>query len=90
MNESLRKSIADKFRNTPLGILRIKRNLGISHFSDSELEIHLKKILESTALKDIETRGKNHYFKCFEYNAVLTVNAHSFTIITAKQIEKDE
>ncbi|MEI6895548.1 MAG: DUF3781 domain-containing protein, partial [Colwellia sp.] len=35
-----------------------------------------------------ETKGKNHYFKCVERNAILTVNSHSFTIITAKTINK--
>jgi len=87
MNETLRTSIADKFRNTALGFSRIRRNLEIVRFSDSETEIFLKKIILSTLLENIETKGKNHYFKCFEYNAILTVNAHSFTIITAKKID---
>ncbi len=88
MNETLRTSIADQFRNTPLGILRIKRNLDIFHFSDNETETYLRNIILSTPLEGIETKGKNHYFKCLKNNAVLTVNAHTFTIITAKQITK--
>jgi hypothetical protein len=88
MDENLRASIADQFRNTTLGFIRIKRNLDIIHFSNSEIEIYLRKIILSTPLKDIETKGKNHYFKCFESNAVLTVNAHTFTVITAKRIVK--
>jgi len=87
MNINLRTSIADKFRNTSLGFLRIKKNLGINHFTDKETENFLRKIILSTPLQDIITKGKNHYFKCLEYNAVLTVNSHSFTIITAKQIK---
>ena len=85
MNETLRISIAEKFRNTTLGFLRIKRNLDILHFSDAEIEGYLKKILLSTPLENIETKGKNYYFKYFESNAILTVNSHSFTIITAKK-----
>lgn len=88
MNETLRILIAEKFRNTALGFLRIKKNLDISHFSDTETETCLKKIILSTPLEDIETKGKNHYFKCSENNAILTINSHSFTIITAKQIDK--
>lgn len=88
MNETLKKSIANKFRNTPLGFLRIRTNLGIISLSDSDTEKLLKKIILSTPLENIETKGKNHYFKCLEYNAILTVNAHSFTIITAKKIDK--
>lgn len=88
MNECLRTSIANQFRNTPLGFLRIKRNLGLIHSTDSEIEILLKEIILSTPLEKIETKGKNHYFKCFEYNAILTVNSHAYTIITAKQINK--
>lgn len=88
MNVNIKTSISDKFRNTSLGLLRIKKNLGINHFTDSETENLLRKIILSTPLQNIETKGKNHYFKCFEYNTILTVNSHSFTIITAKQIEK--
>ncbi len=90
MNENLRTSIADKFKNTSLGFLRIKRNLGIIHFTDTETEIFLRKIILSTPLENIETKGKNHYFKCLKYNSILTVNSNTVTIITAKQIKKNE
>lgn len=90
MNENLRTSIADKFRNTPLGFLRIRKNLNIAYFTDSETEYFLKKIILSTPLEDIETKGKNHYFKCLKHNAILTINAHTFTVITAKKIVKKE
>lgn len=88
MNIDLRTLIADKFKNTSLGFLRIKKNLGIDRFTDNETENYLRNIILSTPLHDIETKGKNHYLKCLEYNAILTVNSVSFTIITAKQIEK--
>jgi uncharacterized protein YjbI with pentapeptide repeats len=88
MNETLRLSIAEKFKNTPLGFLRIKKNLNISHFSDIETEACLKQIILSTPLDKIETKGKNHYFKCHKKNAVLTVNSHTLTVITAKKIDR--
>ena len=88
MNKKLKTLIANQFRNTSLGFLRIKRNLDIINFSDSATEDFLRKIILSTPLPEIETKGKNYYFKCLEYNAILTINSYSFTIITAKQIKK--
>ena len=88
MNEALKVSIIKGFKNTPLGFVRIRKNLNITHFSDIETEGYLKEVLLSTPLEDIETKGKNHYFKCVERNAILTVNSHSFTVITAKTINK--
>jgi len=89
MNETLKISIAKKFKNTPMGFMRIKRNLDILKFSDSETETYLRKTILSTPLEEIETKGKNHYFKCFKNNTILTVNSHTFTIITAKKINKN-
>ncbi|MFP4127961.1 MAG: DUF3781 domain-containing protein [Desulfonatronovibrio sp.] len=86
MNETLRTSISRQFSNTPPGFLRIKKNLNIVHLSDNETELFLRKIILSTPLESIETKGKNHYFKCLEYNVILTVNASTFTVITAKQL----
>ncbi len=87
MDKKLKTAIAENFKNTELGFLRIKRNLQIDSYSDRETEKHLKEIILSTPLGFIETNGKNHYFKCTKFNAILTVNSHSLTIITAKQIK---
>ena len=89
MNEVLKESIIKGFKNTALGFLRIRKNLEIMELSDAETEEYLKETLSLTSLENIETKGKNHYFKCFERNAILTVNSHSFTIITAKIINKN-
>ena len=89
MNQALKTTIANNFGNTALGFLRIRRNLDILHFSDTETEVYLENIISLTPLEDIETKGKNHYFKCLEKDAILTVNSHSFTIITAKRIDKE-
>ncbi len=86
MNKKLRASIAENFKNTELGFLRIKRNLQMDSYSDSETEKRLREIILSTPLDLIESKGKNHYFQCAKYNAILTVNSHSLTVITAKQI----
>ena len=36
-----------------------------------------------TPLENIETKGKNHYFKWAKINKMLMDNSNSFTIITA-------
>ena len=89
MNEVVKTSIANNFRNTALGFLRIRKSLDILHLSDTETELYLRKVIISTPLENIAKKGKNYYFKCAKNNAILTVNSHSFTIITAKQITKD-
>jgi len=88
MNETLKNSIANQFRNTSLGFVRIKRNLDLIHLTDEETEIFLRKIILSTPIEDIETKGKNHYFKSVTNNVILTINSYTLTIITAKQIGK--
>ncbi|MBL4672386.1 MAG: DUF3781 domain-containing protein [Arenicella sp.] len=86
MNNYLQITISDNFRNTELGIFRIKRNLQLPDLTVAELEAFLKNVLLSTPLDKIETRGKNHYFTNDNHNAVLTINSGSLTIITAKKI----
>ncbi len=88
MEETQKIFISENFGNTQMGFLRIKRNLDISHFSDTETEVYLEGIILSTPLEDIEKKGKNYYFNCFKGNAILTINSSTFNIITAKQINK--
>ena len=88
MNKELKLSISNKFKNTKMGFIRIKKNLDILHLSDNKTEIYLKEIILSTPIEAIKSIGKNHYFKNIKYNAILTINSHTFTIITAKQIKK--
>lgn len=90
MNETLKQSISNKFKNTQMGFIRIKKNLNISNFSDEKTEMYLKKIILNAPIEDIESVGKNHYFKCLQHNAILTVNSHTLTVITAKQIDKNK
>jgi len=90
MNESLKLSITNEFRNTKMGFMRIKKNLDIANLSDDETEIYLKEIILTTSIENIESIGKNHYFKNSKYNAILSVNSYTFTIITAKAIKKNK
>lgn len=66
----------DKLRTTEMGIDRIKRNLGIDC---DVVEFCKEKILAPNC--KITKQGKNWYAEID--NIVITVNAHSYTIITA-------
>ncbi len=62
---------------TPLGIERIKKNLKSD--CDDVVEYCKKKISDDNCT--IYKSGKNFY--CENDNIIITVNSHSFTIITA-------
>ena len=66
----------DKLRTTELGVERIKRNLGLE--VDDAVKWCKDKIQKST---NITRKGKNWYIDID--SCIITVNTHSFTIITA-------
>ena len=66
----------EKLHTTELGIMRIKRNLELE--TKDVVEWCKNRILKSN---DIYRKGKNWYVG-FD-NCIITVNAHSYTIITA-------
>ena len=71
----------DQVHTTEMGVDRIRRNLGLG---DSDVVMWCKsKILDKDA--DITRQGKNWYVRID--GCVITVNASSYTIITA-HIEK--
>lgn len=74
-NELIRN--INKVHTTELGIVRIKKNLSLD--TDDVVEWCKSKIMEDDAI--IERKGKNWYVTV--ENSVITVNAYSFTIITA-------
>lgn len=67
----------DRLHTTELGVVRIKRNLAVD--TDDVVSRCAAKISSSQAV--IERTGKNWYVSVDD--AVIVVNAHSFTIITA-------
>lgn len=79
MNDLL--SNIDKIHTTELGIVRIKRNLSIE--TDDVVNWCKQQIQRADS---IVRRGKNWYVHVD--NAIITVNAYSFTIITAHKEEK--
>ena len=74
MNELL--SNINKIRTTELGVVRIKRNLLIE--TDDVVNWCKQQIQHADS---IVRRGKNWY--AYVDNAIITINANSFTIITA-------
>lgn len=67
----------DKLHTTEMGVERIKRNLSIA--VDDVVQWCSIKILDESST--IERRGKNWYVNVDNYE--ITVNASSYTIITA-------
>lgn len=72
----------DKLHTTQLGVGRIKKNLFLD--VDDVVKWCSDKILNSNAI--IARKGKNWYINID--NCEITVNAYSYTIITAHKIKK--
>ena len=79
-NESLIENI-DRLHTTPMGVDRIKRNLKL----DRENAVGYCKDLILDPQCRIARKGKNWY--CEIENIRITVNAYSYTIITAHSIQ---
>jgi hypothetical protein len=74
-NQTLLSNLA-KLHTTALGVLRIKRNLGLT---TDDVTAWCRQEIARAAV--IIRKGKNWYAAADE--VVITVNAHSYTIITA-------
>lgn len=71
----------DKLHTTEMGVERIKRNLAIE--ADDVVSWCKERILDKNAR--MERVGKNWYVVI--ENQRITVNAHSYTIITAHKVK---
>lgn len=67
----------DKLHTTPMGIIRIKKNLNLD--TNDVVEWLINKIKNNDSI--ITRVGKNWYIVI--ENNIITVNAYSYTIITA-------
>ena len=76
MSDELIKNI-DKLHTTEMGVERIKRNLGLTNCD--AVEWCRSKIMDKRAI--IDRQGKNWYARID--GCIITVNASSYTIITA-------
>ena len=73
----------DKLHTTELGAVRIKRNLSLE--CDDTVSWCRDIMLSPEAV--IERKGKNWYISA--EGCIITVNAYSFTIITAHKLRKE-
>ena len=69
----------DKLHTTAMGVERIRRNLELSDDVKDVVTFCRQKILDDKA--EITRQGKNWYVKID--GCIITVNAYSYTIITA-------
>lgn len=67
----------EKLHTTEMGVERIRKNLSIE--TDDVVQWCKLKILQAST--SIEKKGKNWYAAAEDF--VITINAHSYTIITA-------
>lgn len=72
----------DKLHTTQLGVMRIKRNLSLE--TEDVVLWCRQKAEQQNAL--IERSGKNWYVTVDQ--CVITINAYSYTIITAHKVKK--
>ena len=72
----------DKVHNTEMGVDRIKRNIEVD--VDDIVAYCIDKIKQENAV--IERKGKNYYVSVD--GIIITVNASSYTIITAHKEKK--
>ncbi len=81
MNNDLLQNL-DKLHTTPMGLDRIRRNLWLGDVIP-DVVAWCKKQIESPEAT-ITRKGKNWY--CRIGGSVITVNAYSYTIITAHKL----
>jgi hypothetical protein len=71
-----------KIHTTPMGMDRIKRNLGLDEDVSDVVEFCRNAIIRDDC--QITRQGKNWY--CKIGGIIITVNAYSYTIITAHKV----
>ena len=80
MNKHILLDNIDNLHTTPMGIDRIRRNLGLGKID--VVEWCKSKILDPLAV--IQRQGKNWYITID--GSIITVNAGSYTIITVHRV----
>lgn len=84
MNKEVLLTNIDKVHTTKMGIDRIRKNLKID--VDDVVLYCKNKVLDKNCF--IYKQGKNWY--CEVDNIKITINAHSYTIITAHILKKEK
>ena len=71
----------DEIHTTPMGYERIKKNLNVNLDHEGIISLCKERILDKNS--HLYQKGKNRY--CEIEGMIITINAHSYTIITAHQ-----
>ncbi len=82
MNKEVLIANIDKIHTTELGLERVKKNLSLE--TDDIVLWCKNKIIDKESI--VIRKGKNYYIKNNYY--IITINAHSYTIITAHQLKR--
>ncbi|MDP5093457.1 MAG: DUF3781 domain-containing protein [Polaribacter sp.] len=82
-----KKEILKNHCYTELVYGRINKKLE-TNFKDLEIEHFIKKVLEETSIDFYKKIGKNFYISNIENNIKITVNSHTFRIITVDKIKR--
>ena len=77
------KNSVQSLHTTGLGVLRIRRNLNLE---TDDVVAWPRAAVAATSPDSVIWRGKNYYI--YGPDFVLTINAHSNTIITAHKLKK--
>ena len=80
-----KNEILENYGYTALVYDRINKKLGLN-FSNNEIEVLMKQVLEETELDCFEKIGKNFYISNKEHKIRITINSNSFRIITVDKI----
>ena len=72
----------DEIHTTPMGYKRIKKHLPGTLDHEGIISLCKEKILDKNS--HLYQKGKNRY--CEIEGIIITINAHSYTIITAHQL----
>lgn len=82
-----KQEILKKHCYTEMVYQRINKKLS-TNFTNEEIEVFIKKIIQETAPKYYNKIGKNFYISNTKQNIKITVNSTTFRIITVDKIVK--
>ncbi len=77
--------ILNKISYTQLVYGRIRKKLDVES-SDKQIEKLVLKILNETENKNFKKVGKNYYVSNQNYNIRITINSHTFRVITVDML----
>ncbi|AKH33141.1 hypothetical protein XF24_00818 [candidate division SR1 bacterium Aalborg_AAW-1] len=81
-----KEHIIKHHKHTMLGYERINKKLGLSYNHDT-IDKYITNVLVGTSLYDCTKIGKNYYFYNSQEGIRVTINSHSYSVITVDRIK---